>query len=255
MSGELSRHRLNIPPNSAMFDVGHLRILVMAGRMGSTFKHHSACKCAYTLLLLARHFSAFASYQRWQEIFIPPYLDIWLMNWSSVILGHLCFRGQDFTVNGQTPPLQSVWSLEQLQLHGWCFWPWTRLQSTQDPLVPGVLANNYCQILPTFVKISSVLYLGNAPCQTAPSPIVILVPYSTVYRTTHPYLLLGVWQLLFWCMSRSCFPSVETAIHNAHMMCSCGHFSSTRPLVITETKLQLKHDEPQHQADCRQRCH
>lgn len=56
--------RLNIPPNSAMFGVGHLLILVVTGRMGSTFKCHSACKCTYTLSLLTRDFSSFAAYQR-----------------------------------------------------------------------------------------------------------------------------------------------------------------------------------------------
>lgn len=169
------------------------------------------------------------------------------MNWSSVILGHLCFRGQDFTVKGQSPPLQAVWSLEPLTLHSWCFW--TRLQSMQDPLIPGGLAK-YREILLTSVRISSSLYFGDVLCHTASSLLVILVPYSTVYRTTRFHLLLRVWQLLFWCMRRRWFPSTDS-----HPGCSRGHFCSTRSLVSTETNLQLKHTEPQHHTGCRQRCH
>lgn len=46
-------------------------------------------------------------------------------------------------------------------IHGCCFW--TRLQSMQDPLVPGGLAS-YCQILLTPVRISSSLYLHDVQC-------------------------------------------------------------------------------------------
>lgn len=248
MTCELSGNRLDIPPNSAMFDMGHLLILVRAGRMGSTFKRHSACKCAYTLPLPTRDLSTFPGYQIWQEIFILPHLDIWLMNWPFVILGHLCFGQRDFTVRGRSPPLQSLWSLEQLQLHGWCFWTWSRL-------VPGGSANSCCQILLTPVRISSGLYLGLYPMSDCTLSTCNLGSYGIVYRMARLYFLLGVWQLLFWCMRRRCFPSIETAIQGASVMCSCGHFSGTRSLVITKINLRLKHDEPQHRAGCRQRCH
>lgn len=76
--------------------------------------------------------------------------------------------------------LFSLSSLEQLQLHGWCFWTWSRL-------VPGGLANSYCLILLTPVRISSGLYLGNTPCQTAPSPLVTLV--HTALSTEWPILI------------------------------------------------------------------
>lgn len=158
MSCECNGPKMTISPNSPVFDVDCLLILVRAERISSTFKCDSASvpkPCCFW------PFSTFAAFQRWQEIYMTFYLDIWPVNWFSVTLGHLCFRGKDFTVKARSPPLQAVWALEQLILHGWCFW--TRLQSMQDPLIPGGLAN-HCLILLASVRISSSSYLSNVLC-------------------------------------------------------------------------------------------
>lgn len=123
----------------------------------------------------------------WPEIFLPfqPIRDDRKSS-SFGYLANLQSSWATFASDSRTSVwmvgihLFSLLSLEQLQLHGWCFWTWSRL-------VPGGLANSYCQILLTPVRISSGLYLGNTPCQTAPSPLVTLV--HTALSTEWPILI------------------------------------------------------------------
>lgn len=81
------------------------------------------------------------------------------------ILGYsvLLWSWATFALEGRTSlrmvgssPLWSVWTPLPV------FWTWSKLLSMWDLLVPGALANNYCQMLLTPVRISYGLYLCHA---------------------------------------------------------------------------------------------
>lgn len=150
---------------------------------------------------------------------LSPRLHNWQIKWSSVILGHLCFRGLLWEWLGALCVVLGVptGSLDLLVLEQ------TAKCRTPLSLEPW----------PTFTAKSCWVSWG--------SPVVCILVLPRV-DCALPTFTLGSTQ--FW-----------VAIQGASTVCSRGESSSTRALVLTETNPRSKHDEPQHRAGCRQRCH
>lgn len=92
------------------------------------------------------------------------HLDMWLMNWSSVILGLLQRAGLHCEWSEST---SSVWvALAATPI------PWLVLLDVEQtaecagPVQPCRFSQQLLPNLLTSVRISSSLYLGNVPCQT-----------------------------------------------------------------------------------------
>lgn len=149
---------------------------------------------------------------------LSPRLHNWQIKWSSVILGHLCFRGLLWEWLGALCVVLGVptGSLDLLVLEQ------TAKCRTPLSLEPW----------PTFTAKSCWVSWG--------SPVVCILVLPRVDCALSTFTL-GSTQ--FW-----------VAVQGASTVCSRGESSSTRALVLTETNPRSKHDEPQHRAGCRQRC-